>query len=197
MRVAMTAPYYLPGPRLFQLIGMCDYFVFLDEALSEPKHRKASLKTPAGRITLTVPIKERKGQKLKDVEIQGPLWQRRHWNCIELAYKGCKYHKIVEEFLDFYLLKKWNNLSLLNLKLIKKISRVLGYDTVKFFRQSQFSNKKSDAILTELDGILVENNFVEKPYRQLHGGFIPNLSALDYIFNCGGRGKYDLRSWFI
>jgi WbqC-like protein family len=32
---------------------------------------------------------------------------------------------------------------------------------------------------------LTWQEFTAEPYPQLHGSFIPNLSALDYLFNCG------------
>lgn len=193
MKVSMGAPGYMPGPIFFQKIGFSDAFVFLDKKQTKKEYTRTSLKTPRGRIVLTIPIKERKGQLLKETELQNKKWLKQHWDCINLSYKGCKYHEILEDFKDFFLLREWNNLSVFNIKTIKKISRILGFDKVKFYRESQFEGKD---ILEELDGRSIDCNFCSRPYPQLHGGFLPGMSILDYIFNCGGRGKYDLRVYF-
>jgi len=195
MKIAIGDPGYLPGPEMFQRIGLCDTFIFLDEVETREDHTRTTLKTPQGRIILTVPIYKQQGQLLKDTKVMPGPWAKRHWQCMELAYKGCKWHGYLEEFKDFYLLKRWENLYYLNMKLIKKICKLIGFDLVKFERQSKIGDIQK--WMKENDGWLIpEPSFVPRQYRQLHGTFVSNLSMLDFILNCGGRGKYDPRIYF-
>jgi len=193
MRISISELGYLPTIDFFHKMYHSDIFILLDNIVTDSRHVKTAFKTPNGKIVLTVPIFLVKNQLIKDTKIVSNNWQRQHWNCIELAYKGCKYHELVEGFRDFYLNNKWENLGKLNIKLVKKIHGLLDIKT----KLVRFSSLKQDILKTYPDGYMFTKSFKERTYKQLHGKFISDLSFLDFLFNCGGIGKYDLEKYFI
>ena len=107
----------------------------------------------------------------------------------------------------------WTSLALLNEALIELVARWLSIRT-KMIRASELPPPPADADATAknihlvravggeayLSGIgghdylderqftdiqLLYDEFVPTPYPQLFGDFIPNLSAIDAVFNCG------------
>jgi len=188
----------MPGPEFFYKMGLCDLFIFQDDVQFKEEHAKAAIKTPRGRMVLKVPVRQKKA-KLHEVEIAGDLWRGQHWNALSMAYRGCKYHEILSEFWNFYGPRSWDNLARLNIKIAKFTKNVLGWNLVKFARATELDSGDGTTLrqwIKDHDGILIRLRFQAQEYRQLHGKFSPNLSFMDFLFNCGGRGKYDPRTFF-
>ena len=119
--------------------------------------------------------------------------------------------------ITYIINAKYNNLSELNITLIKYLCNKLEIKTpiyiqselkkdfgkknylnlniCKYFNADVYLSgsgaaKYNDVLLFKENGIeLVYDKFVHPIYPQLWGDFIPNLSIIDLLFNCGPESK--------
>jgi len=176
-------------------------------------HNRNRIKTPQGAQWLTVPVQHATLHALRDVQIvQGP-WGTRHRLSLDANYKKAPFYASYAEEIRRVLEKPWTSLALLNEALIELVARWLSIPT-KMIRASELPPPPADADATAknihlvravggdayLSGVgghdyldesqfadvqLLYDEFVPTPYPPLFGDFIPNLSAIDAVFNCG------------
>jgi hypothetical protein len=175
------------------------------------------IKTSSGPLLLSVPVLSKGYLEKPNYEIQidpNQKWQKKHWESIRLAYTRTQYFASYQDtFYDIYT-KKWNTLSELNENLIKfflkefKISvefvncSHLGVSGTKSTRIIEICKKMNadlfifgsggknyaDYELFNKEKIkLYFQNYNHPTYPQLYGEFIPNMSILDLLFNCGEK----------
>jgi hypothetical protein len=160
-----------------------------------------------------------------EVAIEDPGWQARHWRIIQQHYSGAPHFSRYQSFFeDFYVRSKWDNLSVMNQHLIKKISReLLGIRTE--FRDSRAYGpvgRKLDRLLDLLQkaetstyvsgpaakayvdparvaecGIRLEwKDYSGYPeYPQPFGPFTHQVSILDLLFNAGPAAPEYIWGW--
>lgn len=174
-------------------------------------------KNDQGTLWMTLPVKKKGLglQKINAVRIcHEGRWAKKHLESLRNVYANAPYFKDHLSFLDKLFSTKFEKLIDLNLKIIRYLMKHLQIDTkvillselgikekgdkllieiCKRLRTSQFlvqsaARKYFDAVRFEEAGIQLSDF---KPpstvYPQLWGSFIPNLSALDLIFNCGSK----------
>lgn len=173
------------------------------------------IKSPQGPLWLTVPVRSggRHGQAILDVEIDNRLpWARKHLASIAQNYAKAPYlgHYLPE--LEELLRRPWHLLVELDIALAALMCEWLGIErtivrasrlAVGGDRSERLLNicrhfgaqryLSGDAARSYLDtglfaasGITVEwQNYRHPRYRQLHGEFLPYLSALDLLLNMG------------
>ena len=173
------------------------------------------IKTPQGELWLTLPVQRKgyHGKKLCEIELDNTQpWAKKHWRSIEQNYSKAPYFDLYAPFFEETYKRTWTYLAELNEYMLLWFLETLGI-TRKFLRASQlqFEGKKSDLVLDmcrkvgadtfifgslgahyaqqkefERAGIsLLFQNYVHPVYPQLHGAFIPHLSIIDLLFNCG------------
>ncbi|MCI0411075.1 MAG: WbqC family protein, partial [Acidobacteria bacterium] len=173
------------------------------------------IRTQQGWQWLTVPVRlgGRFGSSICEVEVDNRSdWARKHLLSLEQAYARARYVKQYLPRLESILSRKWERLVELNLALTAELASTLGL-RAETRRSSGLQSRGSrterlvaicrelgathyltgDAAKSYLDepafaqaGITVEYQSYRHPaYPQLHGGFIPYLSVVDLIFNCG------------
>lgn len=173
------------------------------------------VKTASGPVWLSVPvlIKGRMGQGINEVEIaSGSPWVRKHLQTIEQAYARAPFARQYLPQLAELLGRGWVNLADLDIALTGLMCRWFGLEG-SFHRSSQlgvdgdrntrllglckkfgattyFSGAAArDYLDTELfrdHGVMVEwQDFRHPSYPQLHGEFLPYMSALDLVLNTG------------
>ncbi len=176
------------------------------------------VKGAGGAQWLTVPVLRRFPQKLNEVLVAGNGWQAKHWKTLRSCYaRAAHFDEFAPLFEDFYG-RPWARLAELNVAGIELIARALGVERKWVMASElKVSGQKSELVLdicktlgasgyysgrtgsTYLDseafrraGIeIVVQNFNHPTYEQLfmkESGFVPNLSAVDLLFNCGARG---------
>ena len=217
--ISIRQPGYFPYLGFFKKIQFCDIFVYLDDVQYERGDwdNRNKIKTSDGSMRLTVPVYNKSGQKLNEVQISYDTnWNIKHIKAIELNYQKTPYFSNYWDPIKKILEKKWSKLIDLNLALIEFINQELNI-TTKIIRSSNLkidsvSSKRLVDICKKLDSTtylsgemgvdyLVEEIFqkenikviyekFEHPtYSQIHGSFIPNLSIIDLLFNEGEKSK--------
>lgn len=173
------------------------------------------IKTQNGPLWLTVPVRHRgEGfPRILDVEIdRGTPWARKHVASVRQAYARAPFlHRYLPE-LEALLQRQWTHLVDLDIASVDLLAGWLGL-TCRIERSSRLgiAGERSERLvnvcrrfgastyvsgdaaeaylevpLFERHGIAVEwQRFVHPVYPQLHGAFVPYLSALDLLLNCG------------
>ena len=143
-----------------------------------------------------------------------PTWSERHWLSLKHNYMHAPYWSKYSGFFEETYSKTWDKLIDLNMHLIKGMMLFLGVDKPIVMASSlNINEKKSKLILAQCMALksdvqlagggsrdyLNVKEFKEKGikvlfqdfkcpiYTQLHGEFVPNLSAIDYLFCTGGK----------
>jgi hypothetical protein len=142
-----------------------------------------------------------------------PSWAKRHWLGLQHAYNKAPFWGNYSDFFEQTFSQKWNMLIDLNMHLIRGIMRFLEIETPLVMASSlQVEGQKSELILAQCKAIganvqlsgagsrgylnvemfkengieVVFQDFRYPTYPQLHNGFYPNLSVVDYLFCTGG-----------
>lgn len=224
MKIAIHQPNYLPWIGFFDKMDQVDRFVLLDTVIHSKSGftNRNKIKTPQGVLWLTVPLKN-KHIPINNLEIANQLnWQQRHWKSIENYYKKSPYWTTYSEELEEIYHDKWRYIADLNLVLIHFFKKVLNIKTETFigsnfdwdFGTGNLRNMKivkyfsgdiyvsgvgAKAYNVESDFrrnsiTLVYQDFKHPVYPQKWGDFVPQLSILDMLFNCGPKTMDIIRS---
>lgn len=181
------------------------------------------IKTPQGIQWLTVPVyhKGLTGQLIKDVEINNTeCWSDKHIKSIRQNYSKAKFFKDNSDKIFECINKRRDSLLELDMELIMIFSSILGIDKklvlsstlgidggridrlikiIKHFGGNKFVEGKSgkayiDEKVFNDNGIKLVYQYYHHPvYQQLYSEFIPYLSIIDLIFNCGPESLKILR----
>ena len=127
---------YLPWKGYFDIIDRSDLFIFHDDLqyTKDDWRNRNKIKKARGPAWITIPCGRNTNRLICDVNIEDQSWQKRHWNMIWTHYHQApffaKYHDF---FRDFYLGRRWSNLSELNRYFIEHICReFLGNEHTAF-----------------------------------------------------------------
>lgn len=173
------------------------------------------IKSAEGPTWLTVPVLNsgRHGQRICDVAIDNRSpWARKHVKTIAQSYAKAPHLTSYLPQLEKLLLRDWESLVELDLATVALMCKWLGIekqivrssllgitgnqsrrllDICKRFGAECYLSGDSaqdylDQSLFSQEGVQIEWQSYKHPaYRQLHGEFVPYLSALDLILNLG------------
>ncbi len=166
---------------------------------------------------MTVPVKKRgRGlQSIMDVEVENERrWARDHLASLVHAHKRSPFFENHVPLLSELYERRWDRLSDLNAALLFRLLGALDIRADIRFSSEFGLESKGTALLVQIcramkadtyvtastsavhlsrdeftqEGIRIEYyNFRCPRYPQLWGDFIPNLSVVDLLFNCGAR----------
>ena len=173
------------------------------------------VKGPKGPLWLTVPVRHsgRSDQLILDVEVDNRLpWRRKHRSTIEQLYAQAPFlDEILPPFVEL-LNQPWERLVDLDIATTEWLAQTFGISTPRFRSSSlRIGWDRNERLLNfcrhfgatryltgdsardyldvprfEAIGVEVQWHGYRHPvYPQLHGEFIPYLSALDLILNAG------------
>lgn len=210
-------PCFLPWLGLLAKIAAADLFCIFD-CVPFSRHdyaNRVQIKTQTGVQWLTVPVEH--GQPLlKDARIVPGNWKRKHLRAIELAYSKAPYFERYYAGLFPILCNGHERLADLNRSLLDWLLEEFEIETpIVHANTYDFQGQKSALVLDmacklgartyifgqngrdyanlsafEEQGIKVEfQEFKQRPYPQLHGPFVPGLSALDALMNLGPAAR--------
>lgn len=147
-----------------------------------------------------------------EINNKGLLWSDRHFKDIMDNYKDTPYYQTYEKELKDIFKQRYKRLIDLNMQLIHFIKCAFNLDTEiiysselgfkststerlvniiealegDIYLSGPIGQKYLDPLLFEKKGIKVEFQDFKPPiYRQCYDGFIPNMSAIDALFNIG------------
>jgi hypothetical protein len=226
-KVAILQSNYIPWKGYFDIISQVDEFIFYDDVqyTNRDWRNRNKIKTPDGLLWLSVPVGQSKNRLICDVKIENKDWQKKHWQSISQFYKKAQFFNDYKSFFEnFYLNEIHNNLSDMNIGLIKKIcTEILNIRTnFKDSREFNLQGKKENRLLEQLiktsathylsgtaaKDYICEQHFTDKniklewidysgypEYRQLFGKFEHTVSILDLIFNVGSNSPFYVYGW--
>lgn len=182
------------------------------------------IKTSHGLKWLTISaLREGRGSKLiNEVYASNLQWGADHWNRITEAYRKAPFFDEVALMLKPVYLSGETHLSTINRQLIEAVCNYLGIETrlhwsTDFSRTAGKSQRLADLVEAVGASVYVsgpaakdyldESVFAAygqtvewfsysalKPYPQLHGEFMPAVSIIDLLFNCGPISRSHLPS---
>lgn len=218
MIVSINQPAYIPYLGYFDRIMKSDVHVVLDHVQFEKNSftNRNKVLTRNGPVMLTIPVQNKLGTPINEIDIAGHDWRKKHMMTIQQAYAKAPHAGWLADFELLYtsfpakrlmteincftniFLRKWD----IKTPMIHSSQRFSGAEL----------GKKSDLVLNickelgarvylsgplgrdylnlydfELAGIEVKfHEYIPAPYPQLNPGFIPYLSAIDALFNTEG-----------
>lgn len=173
------------------------------------------IKTQQGPLWLTVPVRHSGmvSPRIMDMQIDGRTpWARKHVESIRQAYARAPFLDKYLPPLEALLQRPWESLVELDVACAALMADWLGVrrrierssalgitgtrserlvNICRHFNASHYISGDAartylDESLFDLHGIRVEfQQYVHPDYPQLHGPFVPYLSALDLLLNCG------------
>jgi len=190
---------------------------------SKAWQNRDKIKTPQGEKWLTVAIQKiSSGTKINEVLLSTSDWRKDHLNLLQENYRQAPYfadiYPYLQELYSFQCIKMMDfNLESINLMLKLfdiKINTILASSLnpqgknntllvdilsktgCNYYLSGKGAEAYYDPKPFEAAGIkVIWQNFNHPVYPQLHGEFIPYLSAIDLLFNCGiEKSRQILRS---
>ena len=198
---------------------VADAFCLLDDVQFKKNEwqNRNRIKTAQGWQWLTVPVKYRFPEKIKEVSINDAVnWRRKHLESLKYSYrKALFYRDYIGLFENTYAMA-WESISELNCHLIDNVRSELGIQKKPIALSSQMAElgeeptqrlidicrvmggdtylsgadgpKYMDMAKFEANGInVVVQDFQHPVYRQCFEGFQSHLSIIDLLFNCGSQ----------
>lgn len=151
MKVSIHQPQYWPWLPYFLKIAECDVFILLDSVDFQKNglQNRNLIKTAQGAQWLTVPVRQRLGQTLIEVEIDNNTdWRKKHWLTITQNYGKAKAFRRYAGEIESVYLQDWKKLTELNIVLLQVMLRWLGIErTIMRSSEMQAAGKSSALIL--------------------------------------------------
>jgi hypothetical protein len=172
------------------------------------------IKSPSGPLLLTVPVIERFGQNLNDARVNNAApWRKKHWRSITQCYAKARFFGDYADFLDATYAREWEFLNDINRHMLAYFIGKLGIETRivyaseiaapgvaterlvnlitavggdRYYSGAHALEAYLDREALARAGIRLELQEWRPPvYPQLGGDFVPDLSILDLLLNCG------------
>jgi len=131
--IAIVQSSYIPWKGYFDLIGLADEFIVLDDVqytLRDWRNRNR-IKTRHGLKWLTIPVAHPGRRRIDEVEIADPGWSSHHWETLLQSYSQAphfrRYAARVEEW--YADVRHRRRLSAINRHFLEQLCRVLEIDT--------------------------------------------------------------------
>jgi hypothetical protein len=215
LTAVILQPGYLPWLGFFDQMRRSDIFIYYDDVQFDERgwrHRNR-IKLPTGPHWLTVPVRHQGRQRILEVEIDNSVpWAYKHLSTVRHFYAHALYLNSYLPDLEELLERRWELIADLDIALIELMCSWLGLHrrTVRssmlgiegersrrllelclHFGASRYLSGDAargylDVELFQSHGVEVEwQNYRHPVYEQQHGAFIPYLSTLDLLLNCG------------
>ena len=167
-------------------------------------------------LTVPVKLKEHSSCKISEMRIDySKKWQRRHWNLILENYRKAPFFKAYKDAFHEIYNRSWELLLDMNVFLVETLMKMIGiHRRIMFSSELNLGDvTKTDRLIkllkkigasTFLEGSAGRNyieehkftdagieleyhDYVHPVYEQQFDPFIPYLSVMDLLFNCGDK----------
>ncbi len=218
MLAAIHQPQYLPWLGYLDKLDRADVFVLLETVQFKKNEwqNRNRIRTAQGWQYLTVPVLHEFPQRLDRVRINNETdWRRKHRQALEINYRKAKFYDQYEPAVRGLYEREWEHLAPLNSAFIRFFADAFGIvtaiaDAGKFPARDEPTGRLVDLCKAvgadrylagaggraymnvpefESAGVAVEvQDFAHPEYEQVYPTFVPGLSAIDLLFNCGRAG---------
>jgi len=196
----LSTAYWPPIQYFTKIVSHSKVLIEQFETFPKQSYRnRCALYGPNCIQTLQVPILkgDTHNQKTKDIRIAYQMpWQKNHFNTIRSLYKSSPFFDYyADDILPFYerrfdFLLDYNHAILeVCLKWLKMPDNTILTDN---YVQTPDCPDYRNTIHPKQSHQSADPNFVPQPYTQVFDerfGFIPNLSIIDLVMNCGPDSK--------
>lgn len=178
------------------------------------------IKTQHGVKWLTIPVmySGKSNEFIKDIQIHNFMKEKKRiLKTIQMVYSKAPFFDNFFPRLQQILMKNTNSLALINSLIIEWLINLFAFPTKIIYSSTLniegVSSQRLINIITSLSGTkyihgkgglsyqdkllfeeskieLIPSKYTTIKYPQLNGEFEPNLSVLDYIFNCGAQNPF-------
>jgi len=222
--IVIHQPDFVPYLGFFHRLLEADHFIILDHVKISKNgwvHRD-KIKAATGELWITLPVKKINGAPLiYDAKIEKNKLFYKLPRMIEASYRKAKYFNEIYPALENLFEMGTDSLIEFNMAFIMQLCNWFDIKvSISFSSKMYIASKKSEmnAELVKklggnvyLSGVGASTYHDQEPfdsldidvkwhkfdhpiYNQMYNGFIPNLSSLDILFNCGiSRSKELLR----
>ncbi len=103
-KVAVLQSSYIPWKGYFDIINDVDFFIFYDDVqyTKNDWRNRNIIKTPNGKLWLTIPIGSKLDRKICEVNIPNSYWQKKHWQSLKHFYKKAHFFNQYSDFLEYF-----------------------------------------------------------------------------------------------
>jgi len=219
-KIAIHQPQYIPWTAYFEKVLNSDVFILLDDVQFQKNglQNRNQIKTPQGKLWLTLPIKHSLGQLINNVVISNVKSKEKHLRSLKMNYSKSKYFDEVFEIISSSLELESDSLCDISIDFIKNVLIYLGYKgEIILSSDLSVTSKANDLVLDLCRAVgaekylsgtgglnylvrddfdaaeikVVFQNFKLDEYKQCFPKteFIPDLSILDLLFNVGAESR--------
>jgi hypothetical protein len=147
--VSIHQPQYLPWLPYFLKVDESDLFILLDSVDFQKNglQNRNQIKTSRGAQWLTVPVKQKLGQKISEAQIDNQVaWKKKHWQTIQYSYGKAAAFKLYAEEIEDVFSREWSSLNELNIYFFTLVLHWLGIEK-KIRRSSEMAARGSGSEL--------------------------------------------------
>ncbi len=176
--------------------------VLLEQHETYPKQtyrNRCEIASANGKLSLSIPVIKPNGNRTRINEViidYSDPWHIKHWRTIESAYRRSAYFELLEPEFAALFQTKWTTLWDFNRATIDMSFDILNLKvscegTHNFVKKYPSDNQDFRYVISPKNDCSSDLYFKPKNYYQVFQdkfGFLPNLSVLDLIFNCGPEG---------
>ncbi|HDP54231.1 MAG TPA: hypothetical protein ENN24_00895 [Bacteroidetes bacterium] len=202
-KTILSIAYLPPISFIKQLLSAKEIFLEKHETYTKQTYRnRCEIYSANGKLSLSIPVVKPNGNRTKmcDVLIDNSVkWRREHWRAIASAYKNSAYFEFIRDYLEPFYENEWKFLWDFDLAIIDNLIQLLELnvavkETCEFHKEYKHPYVDLRGISSQAKRDLhVEQNYT--PYFQVFAhkhGFIPNLSIIDMLCNCGMDARIHL-----
>jgi len=224
MTLVILQPGYIPWLGFFDQMNKADLFVIYDDVQFDKHgwRNRNRIRTKDGWMWLSVPVLSSGKPLLKDTMIENKHnWRKKHLASILQNYGKTPYFGEYFDKISNILSRPHERLIDLDMALILLFKEILNIDTPSLLSSNLSTKGKAtqriqgickelgadeylsgdagsnylDEKLFSENGIKLKyHNYDHPKYRQLYSPFLPYLSVVDLIFNCGKESVSVLNS---
>jgi len=213
--VVIHQPDFLPYLGFFHRLLSADLYIVFDNVqfLRRGWHHRDKIKTINGEKWLTIGIKKApQNTKIHNIYLANNNWKTKHLEMLKNSYRKAAYYQEIYPYLQELYSKEFEKIIDFNMASIQMLMKIFDiHINIELASKHNFSSTANELLVdilkvvnaTEyLSGVGAKDYFKQEPfdnanikviwqdfkhpvYPQLHGEFIPYLSSIDMLFNCG------------